>query len=379
VGILNWRGRTSKKAFTERFRAALAERLPDASLEELGELEFRFERPPDIGSRTVWLGRAYQEFCKNPANVKEILSRWLSNLTAPDAEQVDPDHIIPIVKGARWRTENEAAHPGGGFDPWTEPYNPELIVAFAQYHNGLRFPHRNDFHKIGIPLDDLRERAFANLRNVLKIQSIHGGEGGYLLGAGGTIDANLLLLGESTQDPRIELAGEPLVAVSDRDSFWIADDANPFAIFGVAARVARCHRSEPYPISKQLFHRVNGVWQPLDLVREDAGHPIPKLDVIDICGEKLTGGVDLIVIVASPLGADARSVFRLLSKLDGHLCEIESSEWKRRYPQASIATTSIIVKLHPDTDPVIAKVLNANAAWAEGRGARLIVEDLEIG
>ena len=363
----------------ERFRAALEARLPDALLEELGELEFRFERPPDISSRTVWLGRAYQEFCKNPESVEEILSRWLSNVTAPNEERVNPDHIIPVVKDWRWRTDNEAANPDGGFDPWTEPYNSELIVVFAQRHNGLWFPHRSDFLKLGVPLDELRERAFANLRNVLEIQSIRGREGEYLLGAGGTIDANLLLLEESTQDPRIQLAGEPLVAVSDRDSFWIADDANPFAVFGVALRVAHCYRSEPYPISKQLFHRVEGVWQPVDPVPEDAGHPIPKLDVIDICGEKRDGGVDFVVIVASPIGADARSIFRLASKLDGHLCEIESSNWKQQHPKASAATTHIIVNLHPDSDPVIAKVLDANATWVESRGARLIVEDLEIG
>ncbi|MEJ0039845.1 MAG: hypothetical protein WDO68_28030 [Gammaproteobacteria bacterium] len=294
MSILQWRGRTNKKAFADRFRAALQAHLPDAAIEELGELEFRFECPPDIGSRTVWLGRAYQEFCKDPDRADQILSRWLSNVAAPNRGRVEPDRIIPVVKDLRWLAEQVASNADGKFDPWTEAYNSELIVVFVERHNGLSFPDRSAFDELDIPFEQLRERAFENLRKAIREVSIHGGEGGYLLGAGGTIDASLLLLDESTQDPRMELAGEPLVGVSDRDSFWVADDANPFAIFGIAARVARCYRGEPYPISKQLFRRVDGVWQPLDPVMEDARHPIPKLDVFDICGEKRDGGVDLV-------------------------------------------------------------------------------------
>ncbi|MEJ0039846.1 MAG: hypothetical protein WDO68_28035 [Gammaproteobacteria bacterium] len=71
-------------------------------------------------------------------------------------------------------------------------------------------------------------------------------------------------------------------------------------------------------------------------------------------------------------------MFRLFSKLDSYLCEIESTQWKRRYPQATLETTNVIVKLHPESDPVIAKLLTANSGWVATRGAQLILEELEL-
>ena len=62
VNIFQWRGRTSKTAFRDRFRTALQERLPDAAIQEIGELDLCIERPPGGMKHKVWLGRAYQEF-----------------------------------------------------------------------------------------------------------------------------------------------------------------------------------------------------------------------------------------------------------------------------------------------------------------------------
>jgi uncharacterized protein YtpQ (UPF0354 family) len=377
--IFQWRGRTSKTAFRGRFKTALRERLPDAAIQEIGELDLCIERPPGGMKHNVWLGRAYQEFTKSPEQVDEIISRWLRSIIANGSDTVDPDRIIPVVKDHHWLAEQKASQNGeGDFNPWSEHYNSELIVVFAEYREGLVFHHRNDYDELGVSLSELRERAFANLRRLIQGLSYTGKAGEYLVGAGGTIDASLLLVDEITRDPRIKLQGEPLAAVSDRDSFWVADDANPYAVFGIAARVAGRYQSEPYPISRQLFRKSGAVWQPLDPELVDESHPIPKLDVIDIHARKRSGGSDLVMIVASALNADARSVYRLFAKLDAYLREINSVAYREEFGQASSESTAIIVKLHPDTDPVIAKLLSSYAKWVEGRNARLTIEELAI-
>jgi hypothetical protein len=71
-----------------------------------------------------------------------------------------------------------------------------------------------------------------------------------------------------------------------------------------------------------LYQRSGRVWEPLDSGPVDVTHPIPNLEVIDIHATKKGGGADLVVIVASPLRADARSMFRLARKLDAYLQEI---------------------------------------------------------
>lgn len=372
--LFQWRGRTGKQAFTERFQAALQQHLPEAAIEQTSELELRMVRPPDGYTQTVWLGRAYAQFCKAPETADEIIAEWVRTAAAVHADAVDPDRIIPLIKDHLWLAENRRS----GLDPWTEPYNCELIIVFAERRDGLHFWDRERYSDLRIPITQLRDRAFANLRRMIGEVAVKGDDGEYLLEAGGTLDASLLLIDDITKDARIELAGEPLVAVSDRDSFWVADDANPYAVFGVTARVAQCYRSESYPISRQLFRKVGAMWQPLDPQVVDESHPIPKLDVIDISASKPDDSAVLVVRVATPLGADARSVFRLCTKLDSYLCEIGTDEWRQQRGRPTPESTRIILKLHPDSDPVIARLLDAHRKWVESRGAQLCVEPLDL-
>ena len=59
------------------------------------------------------------------------------------------------------------------------------------------------------------------------------------------------------------------------------------------------------------------------------------------------------------------------------LLTIHASEsWRQEHGPATPESTNIIVRLHPDSDPVIAKVLASNGEWAKGRGAQLQVEML---
>ena len=381
VKIFPWRGRTNKKAFVERFRVALLERVPDAVIEESGELELRVVRSAQDRTLDVRLERAYEEFCKTPANAGEIVSRWVRSLasTVSGTLVLDPDHIIPVIKDHSWlRSQGDGSNGATKFEPCSEVYNSELIIVFAEFDDSLWFCDQGSVDALGIPPAELRERAFANLRRKIKEVSVTGKDGEFILGAGGTIDSSLLLMDEVTQDPRMKLAGDPLVGVSDRDSFWLADDANPFAVFGIALKVARYHRSEPYPVSDQLFYRQAERWMPLDPDSEDESHPIPNLTVIDIVGKRRDGGVDLVIVIASPLSADARSIFRLSRKLDGYLREINSDTWRAENPNGTAESTRIIVKLHPDSDPVITPLLNAYGNWVKGQGAVLVIEELEL-
>lgn len=372
VKILPWRGRTNKKAFVERFKAAFLDSCPDVVIEESAELELRVVHPAQDRTLDVRLERAYEEFCKTPANADEIVSRWVRSLasTVSGSLAIDPDHIIPVIKGHSWLQSQ------GDGSAWHEIYNSELIIVFAEFNDSLWFCDPSSVETLGIPLAELRERAFANLRHKIKQVSVTGKEGEFILAAGGTIDSSLLLMDEVTQDPRMKLAGNPLVGVSDRDSFWLADDADPFAVFGISLKVARYHRSEAYPISNQLFYKQSARWMPLDPEREDASHPIHNLNVLDIVLKK-RDGVSLVIIIASPLSADARSVFRLSRKLDGYLQEISSDAWHEENPTATPDSTWITVKLHPDSDPVITPLLNAYGNWVKSQGAVLVVEELD--
>jgi hypothetical protein len=379
--LFRWRGRTSKSAFRDRVCTALREKLPGATIETTGDLEVRISGLASGKSLDVWLGRAYSEFCKEPTKVEEIIARHVQGALATATDlPVEPDRIIPTVKSRDWLTSQSAIHsnPQGpsGFDPWVESYNDELIIVYAEYRDAVRYPHRSDFESLGISREAIRDRALANVRRMIEKITVTGQGGSYLLGAGGTLDASLMLLDEVIEDPRLQITGSPLIAVSDRGSFWVSDDANPWAVFHVAAGVARCYRTEQYPISMHLYRRSTTTWEPLDPSPLDDTHPIPNLQVIDIHAVKKGGGSDLVVIVASPLQSDARSVFRLMRKLDGYLQEINSDGYRNECGAPGLGATSIIVRLHPRSDPAIEKVLAAAASWVEAQNASLRVEKI---
>ena len=87
----------------------------------------------------------------------------------------------------------------------------------------------------------------------------------------------------------------------------------------------------------------------------DESHPIPKLDVIDIHARRRSGGSDLVIIVASALSADARSVFRLFRKLDSYLREIDSDAYRQEFGEANPESTGIFSNYirKPGADPTI--------------------------
>jgi uncharacterized protein YtpQ (UPF0354 family) len=379
--LLQWPGRTGKSAFRDRVCAVFREKLPGAIVEATGDLDVHISGLSNAKSVDVWLGRAYEEFCKKPDAVEEIIARYVQGTLATAADiPVELDRIIPTVKSSGWVTSQSEYHsnPNGrsGFDPWVEPYNAELSIVYAEYRAGIHIPHRSDFESLGISLETIRERALMNLRRMIAEITVTGKDGLYLLGAGGTLDASLMLLDDVVEDSRLQVSGNPLIAVSDRGSFWVADDVNPLAVFNCAAGVARCYRSEQYPISTHLYRKSANTWEPLDPTPLDDTHPIPDLQVIDVHGVKKGGGSDLLVIVASPLQADARSIFRLARKLDGYLQEINSDAYRSECGTPGAGVTSIIVRLHPRSDPAVEEVLGYAVSWAEKRNASLRVEKI---
>lgn len=111
--------------------------------------------------------------------------------------------------------------------------------------------------------------------------------------------------------------------------------------------------------------------------RNDPGHPIPNLNVIDVVGYKKEGGADLCVVVASPLAADAESQTRLLDKLEGYLGYIQSGEFlDDSGAPANPENTTINVLLHPDSADAVRELLCRCQQWVNQGGASLVVRNL---
>ena len=115
------------------------------------------------------------------------------------------------------------------------------------------------------------------------------------------------------------------------------------------------------------------MYQPLDTAWIDDSHPIPNLDVIDVHAVKKSGS-RLVIVIASPLRADARSIFRLYSKLEGYLDYVGSPSHRQEHGPPTPQTTSIEVSLHAGADAEVLDLLTSLGDWVAKRGAALRVE-----
>src|ERR1700688_2535714 len=91
---------------------------------------------------------------------------------------------------------------------------------------------------------------------------------------------------------------------------------------------------------------------------DDPTHPIPSVTALDIHASKRGGGADLVIVVASPLRADERSQKRLLEKIELYLRFLGTSEFETMSGIPTVENTSIVVRLHPDSDAAIFELLD---------------------
>jgi uncharacterized protein YtpQ (UPF0354 family) len=368
MSLLPWRGRTNKKAFLERFKRAVAEKFPNAHVTPAGELELDVVFPNGT-KHNLYLGRAYAAFCKKPSDVDEIVMRWLSAVDEdPQAQPTDLSKVVPMIKGRDWlgQIADASSH-------WIEDYNEHLVIAYAERNPMFRFCLRKRIEALGVTLEDARERALANLAALSTRREISRAELAYIVNVGGNFEASQILLDELWADPHID--ERALVSIPDRDTLALSLDDTPGAVWRLAEAAARLSRCEPYPITSLLFARPDGgPLRAIDSAQEDASHPIPRLDVIDVNGIRRGGGADLLIVIASPLDDSARSIFRLFTKIDRYLNDIATEEFRRECGPPSPETTRIVVRIHARSAPEVFELLEAAAPWARVRNARLDVE-----
>jgi uncharacterized protein YtpQ (UPF0354 family) len=382
MGILFWRGRTSKRHFRDRFIATVRELRPLVEIRVTGDLEIELVEPGSGERRDIWLGRAYKEFERDPQRADEIIGRHLGSIR--DSQERSSaslaDAIVPLIKDRNWVESQRSAiakiSPEAPFDMWIEDYNDELVVAYAEFRASLRFVTRKDVAASGKSYDELRVIALENLRRRTHQRTVHGDSQPYLVAVGGNLEASVILDDHLWTSGLVEVTGELLIGIPDRDSLLVTGVTEPGDVFRLASAVDSLYRSEPYPITHQLFARSADRFQPLDPAAIDDQHPIPNLDVIDVHAIKKGGGSTLAVIVASPLSHDPRSIYRLFRKLNGYLTYIASPEHVRASGPPTPALTEIEVSIHPDSAPEVIDLLESLQSWVESGKASLRIRPL---
>jgi hypothetical protein len=118
------------------------------------------------------------------------------------------------------------------------------------------------------------------------------------------------LLDEVWQDPRARVDGNRLVTIAERGFTVTAGTGNLRHVWQLAADAAASYRKAQYAVSPRLFQQQGRIFELVDDGKDDESHAIPSPSNFDIHAVKRGGGSDLVIVVATPLGADTRSVYR---------------------------------------------------------------------
>jgi uncharacterized protein YtpQ (UPF0354 family) len=220
--------------------------------------------------QTVFLDNAYREYRAAPEGLKEVLTRYaratLDSAKEAEDETIDIARVVPVIKDAAYPAEVkkhlvEAGHDVEKFDPYFERLNSELLVFYVEdSESNLRYLHRSEVSSLGLEPKALRARAVKNLQGMLPKIVQHGGPGIYMVTAGGTFEASLLLLDHLWSENEFSVKGELVVAVPSRDLLLVTGSQDADALSRVRKTVGRTVEKGGYCITAKLFVRRGGEW-----------------------------------------------------------------------------------------------------------------------
>jgi uncharacterized protein YtpQ (UPF0354 family) len=382
MGIFKWRGRVSKSEFRRQFVETLRDEAPqlECTPSEGDELEITISGMGNDDQAVLSLHRAYDEFEQDPLQRDAIFNRFKSLLLQQRQDlPLETSNVVPMIKARSWLEDQyarDAEPPAAGSDAafWVDDYNDELVVVYAEHREGFSYRPRGDFAAVGLNPQNIRALALRNLRSRTPRREFSPVNGAWLLDAEGAFEASLLLDDEVWKNHRFRDSREVLAAVPERDCLFASTDTTPLGVWNLATLVDHGYRSAQYPISPQLMMRNSGHFTLVDSREIDDTHPIPNLTVIDVHGVRESGGSVMSMIIATPMDATPRSIFRLFRKLTGHLDYKDTAEYRE---QCGDGMTDIEVSIHPDSDAAVFDLLAVLPDFVERHGARLAVKPLE--
>ncbi|HVM61724.1 MAG TPA: DUF1444 family protein [Verrucomicrobiae bacterium] len=247
------------QAYTRDFAAKLQASAPGYRVEVKRDLELRVIDSAGK-EQTAFLDNSYAEYRLNPQNKDSIIARYASAFTAPGVAEgkVDKTRITPVIKDKAWIDEIRDAMKERGATKTPEnvyePFNDSLIIVYVEDNpTSVRYLTPKDVEDAGIRKEDLRGLAIDNLKRLLPEVEAHGGNGVFMLTAGGSYEASLLLLDGIWTNRQFQVTGDYVVAVPTRDVLLVTGTEDKEGVSKIRKMAADIAAKGPYRLTTELF------------------------------------------------------------------------------------------------------------------------------
>jgi uncharacterized protein YtpQ (UPF0354 family) len=176
---------------------------------------------------------------------------------ADDRGPVNRDRIVPVLKPRAWLAAAEQTLGGPGADgmPAWDPLGTELCVVYAEDRPAsVRILSEAQVRGLGLSREALRALAGRNLGTVVPELHIRGGDGVYLIEAGGVYESSLVFWAGLVSD-RLKVKGQPVVAVPARDVLLVTGSEDAKGLARVREHAAQALAGSAYPLTASLYVR----------------------------------------------------------------------------------------------------------------------------
>lgn len=253
----------SKSAFTDEFATRLRQAAPTLKVEIKAEPELKLTTSAGHDS-IAYLDNSYTAYRASPKDREAIFAQYIGgtieagNVSAKDTP-LDQSMITPVIKHRAWLTEIISSTKGHGLGDKPvefvyEPLNAELVIAYAEDSpKTLSYLTPTRLQTTGLKMTDLRKLAVENLKRMLTQVEAKGGNGIYLMTAGGTYEASLLLFDDIWQEKKLKVEGDYVVAVPSRDMLLITGSENKEGIKKVRELAKGTVAEASYRLRADLF------------------------------------------------------------------------------------------------------------------------------
>ena len=226
---------------------------------------------PDLSAKANYKGgeyshfpdNAYREYLLEPDSIEQVLSKFTqtANELYNEKQKIDISKIIPVIKPRDFITEVKkltAAKDSANFSIPFNEYNNELLILYAEdKENSLDYLTKDKLGQLHISQDSILALALKNFDKILPKIERTGNKGRYIVTAGGTYEASLLLLNSFWSSKNFFVQGDIVVAVPSRDILLITGSRDKDNLNWVKTRARESYDSASYQISPLLF-RWNG-------------------------------------------------------------------------------------------------------------------------
>lgn len=261
---------TSAEFVTEYIRV-LKKESPELTVTRKGDLELDVKDAAGH-SIQVFLDNAFAGWKQDPAAGSEVIRNYvkstLENLTeVSQTEKVDPTRIVPVIKDRAWVPEvSKSLQKRGTEKPpqnIVDEFCGDLVIVYAEdTDKNIRYLTADLLKDTGIDRAALRKLAIENIDRLLPSIQRQGAGGTYMVTAGGTYEACLLLINSVWKKETFDVQGDIVVCVPSRDLLLVTGSEDQAGLEKVRKLAADTITNGQYPLTASLFVFRDGEFQP---------------------------------------------------------------------------------------------------------------------